>query len=192
MRTALDVAFPLADRETGDPPSRSRRRSPSAEAPGSSAPSRRACPRAFASRSRKAVISAAWSGPGGGEKVAATSKDIVNDPKESTWEVGVDVAGKRLRITLPRGFEDPRFTYRQDQVPVVASHRRRRARVDRAASQGRRGLGSFVGAGAELIERARLGPYARLFGTDVGEGRDRGRPRERQARGRRSHHDREG
>ena len=168
VRTALDVGFPLADRETGDLAESIAEALGSEEALGifraftSSMPARFRLSFAKGGHQRGVVWKVA-------EKVAATSKDIVNDPKESTWEVGVDVAGKRLRITLfPRGFEDPRFTYRQDQVPA-SSHPTVAAALAWIAPRHKDDVvwDPFVGAGAELIERARLGPYARLFGTDV-------------------------
>lgn len=103
------------------------------------------------------------------ETIASSTKEIVNDPKESTWEVRVDSAGKKLRITLfPRGFEDTRFTYRQDQVPA-SSHPTMAAALAWIAPRDKNDViwDPFVGAGAELVERARLGSYARLFGTDL-------------------------
>jgi len=68
----------------------------------------------------------------------------------------------------PRGLADPRFAYRVADVPA-SSHPTIAAALARVA--GLRGddvvWDPFVGAGAELVERARLGPYAELVGTDT-------------------------
>jgi tRNA G10 N-methylase Trm11 len=95
--------------------------------------------------------------------------ELVNDPKDSTWEVLVDDRRDALAVELvPRGYEDARFAYRGELVaasshPVIAAALARLAprRDDDVVWD------PFVGAGAELVERARLGPYARLVGTDV-------------------------
>jgi tRNA G10 N-methylase Trm11 len=95
--------------------------------------------------------------------------DLVNDPRESTWDVVVDDAGPVVKLELvPRGYDDERFAWRKELVsasshPVIAAALARVAprRDDDVVWD------PFVGAGAELVERARLGPYARLIGTDI-------------------------
>lgn len=169
VRTALDVGFPLADRASeGDLASEIAAALSSEEALGIFRAFTTALPARFRlsfvkGGHQRAIV---WKVA---ETIASRAKDLVNDPKESTWEVRVDVAGKKLKITLfPRGFEDTRFAYRQDQVPA-SSHPTVAAALARLAPRQKDDVvwDPFVGAGAELVERARLGPYARLFGTDV-------------------------
>lgn len=103
------------------------------------------------------------------ELVRAESRDLLNDPTESTWEVVVDDAGGRVRLELiPRGAPDTRFDYRERLVPA-SSHPTIAAALARVAPRSDDDVvwDPFVGAGAELVERARLGPYARLLGTDL-------------------------
>lgn len=103
------------------------------------------------------------------ELVRAATSELVNDPKESTWEVLVDDAGGQVKIELvPRGYVDPRFRYREDLV-AASSHPVIAAALARVAPRSDEDVvwDPFAGAGAELVERALLGPYARLLGTDV-------------------------
>jgi predicted RNA methylase len=103
------------------------------------------------------------------EMVHELAPDLVNDPRESTWDVVVDDAGPVVKLELvPRGYDDERFAWRKELVsasshPVIAAALARVAprRDDDVVWD------PFVGAGAELVERARLGPYARLIGTDI-------------------------
>lgn len=98
---------------------------------------------------------------------------LLNDPKESTWEVVVTTVGQRgtgsVRIELvPHAFEDERFAYRTETVPA-SSHPTIAAALARVAPRRDDDVvwDPFTGAGAELVERAKLGKYARLVGTDV-------------------------
>ncbi|MBX3221624.1 MAG: methyltransferase [Labilithrix sp.] len=103
------------------------------------------------------------------ELVRAETRVLVNDPKASTWEVHVDDAGPEVKVELvPRGYEDARFVWRRDLV-AASSHPAIAAALARVAPRSDDDVvwDPFAGAGAELIERARLGPYARLVGTDV-------------------------
>ncbi len=103
------------------------------------------------------------------ELVAAATSELVNDPTESTWEVLVDDHPDRVAIELvPRGFVDERFAYRKAMVSA-SSHPTIAAALVRLVPPRADDVvwDPFVGAGAELIERARLGPYARLVGTDI-------------------------
>jgi 23S rRNA G2445 N2-methylase RlmL len=90
-----------------------------------------------------------------------------NDPKESTWEVVVDGARGMLELR-PRRYSDPRFNYRAKDVPA-ASHPTLAAALARVAGARPDDVvwDPFVGSGLELIERARLGPYRELHGTDL-------------------------
>lgn len=95
--------------------------------------------------------------------------DLLNDPKDSTWSVVVTKAGGDVGIELvPRGHEDERFAWRQAQVPA-SSHPTIAAALARLLPVQATDViwDPFVGAGAELVERALRGPYARLLGSDV-------------------------
>lgn len=171
IRTAIEVGFPLGDRPaTGDLAADVAKALASDEA--------LAIFRAFTQpagapiRFRVAFTrgghqrSIAWRIA---ELVQKGTKELLNDPKESTWEAVVDVAGDRLRVELmPRAFVDTRFSYRGDTVPA-SSHPSIAAALVRVAPRRDDDIvwDPFVGAGAELIERARIGPYAQLFGTDL-------------------------
>jgi hypothetical protein len=98
--------------------------------------------------------------------VSAVRPELENDPTASTWEI---VAGEGGRITLaPRRFTDPRFSYRVRDVPA-ASHPTVAAALARVAGARADDVvwDPFVGSGVELVERARLGPYRSLHGTDL-------------------------
>lgn len=103
------------------------------------------------------------------ELVAAATDELVNDPTGSTWEVVVDDRPDRVAIELvPRGFVDQRFAYRKATVPA-SSHPTIAAALVRLvpASPDDVVWDPFAGAGAELVERARLGAYRSLIGTDT-------------------------
>jgi len=103
------------------------------------------------------------------ELVAASTTELVNDPTASTWEVIVDDDDTRVAIELvPRGFDDMRFAYRKEVVPA-SSHPTIAAALVRLAPMRDDDVvwDPFVGAGAELVERALRGPYASLLGTDL-------------------------
>lgn len=99
------------------------------------------------------------------EAVAAVTDVLVNDPHASTWEVAVDDGTLDV---WPKGLPDPRFTYRVADVPA-SSHPTIAAALARVAGVRDDDVvwDPFVGAGAELAERARLGPYRALFGSDL-------------------------
>ena len=107
------------------------------------------------------------------ELVRAEIPGLVNDPKESTWEVVVITVGNKgngsFRLELvPRGFADERFTYRKATVPA-SSHPTVAAALARVVPRSDKDViwDPFAGAGAELVERAKLGPFERLLGTDT-------------------------
>jgi predicted RNA methylase len=103
------------------------------------------------------------------ELIAAATKELVNDPTESTWEIVVDDHRDRVALELvPRGFADERFAYRGATVPA-SSHPTIAAALARLVPARPEDVvwDPFCGAGAELVERARLGPYASLTGTDL-------------------------
>ena len=87
--------------------------------------------------------------------------------------------GKRwcARITAvavelwPRGLADTRFAYRRAHVPA-SSHPTLAAALARVAGARPDDVvwDPFAGAGSELVERARIGPFKRLYGTDADPG----------------------
>jgi len=103
------------------------------------------------------------------ELVANATRELINDPTQSTWEVRVDDSDGHVRLELvPRAFADARFAYRVATVPA-SSHPTLAAALARMVPANADDLvwDPFMGAGAELIERAHAGPYAHLFGTDI-------------------------
>jgi len=90
-----------------------------------------------------------------------------NDPQESTWQLVIDEARGTLEL-CPRQFGDPRFVYRSKDVPA-ASHPTLAAALARIAGANAADIvwDPFVGSGLELIERAKLGAYRALHGTDL-------------------------
>ncbi len=105
------------------------------------------------------------------ELIAADASGLLNDPTSSTWEIVVDDHADRVAIELvPRAFVDERFAYREASVPA-SSHPTIAAALARMvdAHADDAVWDPFAGAGAELIERARMGPYRKLTGTDIDE-----------------------
>jgi 23S rRNA G2445 N2-methylase RlmL len=146
--------------------------------------------RAVTSDAARAVLSTWTVGPvryriawaGGGHRraltwnvaraVAARAPELVNDPTASLWELVIDSPARPARSVeaslAPRALDDPRFTWRRRDVPA-ASHPTIAAALARLAG-GRADdvvWDPFVGSGAELVERALLGPARELRGTDV-------------------------
>ena len=101
--------------------------------------------------------------------VAAAAPELVNDPTETTWDVLVDEAEHALEL-VPRRVEDPRFAWRVAEVPA-ASHPTVAAALAYVAGAHPRDRvwDPFVGSGAELVERARLGAVRSLHGSDLDE-----------------------
>jgi hypothetical protein len=93
---------------------------------------------------------------------------VRNDPRGApfTAEIAPDALDRLLLV--PRLSPDPRFGYRKLDVPA-SSHPTVAAALARLAGVRPDDVvwDPFVGSGLELIERARLGSYARLVGTDL-------------------------
>ncbi|MBI4511954.1 MAG: hypothetical protein HY698_20140 [Deltaproteobacteria bacterium] len=100
--------------------------------------------------------------------VSARAPELVNDPTESPWVAMVRAEGGYVHVELVPRVPDPRFTYRQRDVPG-ASHPTLAAALVRAAGARADDIvwDPFAGAATELIERARAGPYKELHGTDL-------------------------
>jgi len=111
------------------------------------------------------------------QEVAARRPSLINDPTASLWELIVRESGGLSVELWPRGLHDPRFDYRQEHVPA-SSHPTLAAALALVGGARRDDVvwDPFVGAATELIERARRGPFRRLYGTDVdGRALDRAR-----------------
>jgi len=91
----------------------------------------------------------------------------LNDPTDSTWDFFVDDERGYLELS-PKKAIDPRFAWRVAEVPA-ASHPTVAAALAfvAGAKPTDRVWDPFVGSGAELVERARMGVYASLIGSDL-------------------------
>jgi hypothetical protein len=99
--------------------------------------------------------------------VTATAPELVNDPAQTTWDVLVE---ERALELSPRRTPDPRFAWRVAEIPAASQPSLAAALAFLAGARDEdRVWDPFVGAGAELVERARLGPYRALAGSDVSD-----------------------
>jgi 23S rRNA G2445 N2-methylase RlmL len=101
--------------------------------------------------------------------LAERAPDLVNDPTASLWEIVVGTKQRFVDVAIaPRALDDPRFSWRRKSVPA-ASHPTIAAALARAAGVRDDDVvwDPFVGSGAELVERARLGPWRALLGSDL-------------------------
>ncbi|HEY1692073.1 MAG TPA: HEAT repeat domain-containing protein [Polyangiaceae bacterium] len=101
--------------------------------------------------------------------VALRRPELVNDPTASSWEVLVERNRSVVEVSLvPRAVVDPRFAWRKRDVPA-ASHPTVAAALARVAGVRDDDVvwDPFVGSAGELVERALLGPYRALHGSDV-------------------------
>jgi 23S rRNA G2445 N2-methylase RlmL len=103
------------------------------------------------------------------QAIAARAPHLINDPTASNWQLRASMAGGALGLSLvPHALVDPRFSWRKRDVPA-ASHPTIAAALARIAGARPDDVvwDPFVGSGGELVERARLGPYSALRGTDL-------------------------
>jgi 23S rRNA G2445 N2-methylase RlmL len=101
-------------------------------------------------------------------RVYARCPEILNDGRKVTWTIDIYPNGRGHLVELrPNLTPDPRFSYRQKDVPA-ASHPPLAACLARLA--GRIGheiiWDPFCGSGLELIESALLGGVRGVYGTD--------------------------
>lgn len=101
------------------------------------------------------------------ERAYALCPEILNDSRSAPWSVDVHLDGSRTVELRPRFSPDPRFSYRQQDVPA-ASHPPLAACMARLAGPCSNGIlwDPFCGSGLELIERARLGGIREVIGSD--------------------------
>jgi predicted RNA methylase len=94
---------------------------------------------------------------------------ILNDARQAPWSISVRDEGRGQSVELsPRLVPDPRFAYRQQDVPA-ASHPPLAACMARLAGRMENEIvwDPFCGSGLELIERVLLGGVDRVHGTDL-------------------------
>lgn len=90
--------------------------------------------------------------------------DLPNSPSRAVWELRP--LGKEIEV-LPRFWRDTRFGYLREHIPAM-THAPLAAALA-VLSEPRaddKVWDPFCGAGTELGERAKAGPYARLIGSD--------------------------
>jgi Putative RNA methylase family UPF0020/HEAT repeats len=99
---------------------------------------------------------------------APTAQPLVNDPTESPWEACIYEGEDAVRIELRPNVPDPRFTYRSADVSG-ASHPTIAAALAQVGGAQPDDVvwDPFVGSGTELCERAAIGPFSRMFGSDL-------------------------
>lgn len=102
------------------------------------------------------------------EAVAARRPAVHNDSRDALWEVVVTERRGRVFVELWPKVRDPRFVYRRRTLPA-SSHPTIAAALARAGGASPEDVvwDPFVGSGIELCERALLGPFRSLLGTDL-------------------------
>ena len=107
---------------------------------------------------------------------------LMNDARGPHWEIAIDdravgdAEGDAARMSCavalrPVGLSDERFAWRSEMV-AASSHAPLAAAIARLGGVEKEDIvwDPFCGAGVELIERALLGPAARMLGTDLDRG----------------------
>jgi predicted RNA methylase len=104
-------------------------------------------------------------------QVYSLCPSILNSAQNAPWTILINSWGKEHSVELsPRHSVDPRFCYRQQDVPA-ASHPPLAACMARLAGQTKDEIvwDPFCGSGLELVERALLGSVKQVYGTDRSE-----------------------
>ena len=99
----------------------------------------------------------------------ALCPEILNDAQNAPWAMEIHPTGRGNSVELsPRLTPDPRYYYRQADVPA-ASHPPLAACMARLAGgcDNEVAWDPFCGSGLELIERALLGGVQSVYGTDL-------------------------
>jgi predicted RNA methylase len=94
----------------------------------------------------------------------AAAPDLPNSPERAVWELRPTSSGVEL---LPRFWPDPRFKYLQASIPAM-THPPLAAALAQLSEPTADDVvwDPFCGAGTELGERAKAGPYSKLIGSD--------------------------
>ena len=103
------------------------------------------------------------------QRVYALCPDLLNDSREAPWAIEIHPTPMGDFVELrPRLSPDPRFPYRQQDVPA-ASHPPLAAAMARLAGPfpDETVWDPFCGSALELIERVRLTGVRRILGTDL-------------------------
>jgi len=103
------------------------------------------------------------------QRVYALCPDLLNDSREAPWAIEIHPTPMGDFVELrPRLSPDPRFPYRQQDVPA-ASHPPLAAAMARLAGPFPEETvwDPFCGSALELIERVRLTGVRRILGTDL-------------------------
>jgi 23S rRNA G2445 N2-methylase RlmL len=102
-------------------------------------------------------------------KAYATCPSILNDASSARWVITMAATPRGNTVELcPKPSPDPRFVYRQADIPA-ASHPPLAAASARLAGYAENEIvwDPFCGSGLELAERVLLGGVRRVIGTDV-------------------------
>jgi 23S rRNA G2445 N2-methylase RlmL len=101
-------------------------------------------------------------------EVSRRTDALVNDSRAANWVLEVSASSSSALRFVPSLDADPRFAYRTRDVPA-ASHPTIAAALARVARVEAHDVvwDPFVGSGLELVERALLGPYRKLIGSDL-------------------------
>ncbi|HKY36355.1 MAG TPA: HEAT repeat domain-containing protein [Polyangiaceae bacterium] len=93
---------------------------------------------------------------------------LINDPMQAPWTIEVERAPTPRLLLKPLAAPELRFDYRARDVPA-ASHPTLAAALARVAGARDSDVvwDPFTGSGIELIERAKLGSFRELHGTDL-------------------------
>ena len=103
--------------------------------------------------------------------IYARCPEILNDGRSVTWTIDIYPNGRGHLVELrPNMTPDPRFSYRQKDVPA-SSHPQLAACLARLAGRIENEViwDPFCGSGMELIESALLGGVRGVFGSDRSE-----------------------
>jgi len=101
----------------------------------------------------------------------ALCPEVLNDARNAPWAVDIHPTKRGDSVELrPRLSPDPRFYYRERDVPA-ASHPPLAACMARVAGRAEDDVvwDPFCGSGLELIERTLLGGVKRIYGTDLSD-----------------------
>lgn len=105
------------------------------------------------------------------ELVSARASNLLNDTREAPWAAEVDFDVRGVRVSLrPKALVDNRFAYIDERVEA-ASHPTVAAALAWVGGVREADVvwDPFAGGATELIERAKLGPYKLMLGSDIEE-----------------------